>query len=112
MQGPFGMTVGDEAVVWLEKARALHEEAPSAFNDWMTWSWLGHAYYWAGDTTQARNTWESRSGRSAPWFSVGWSRLSGYPARDRVRISGGHWWTWKTLTSSSSSPRTGLLARI
>ena len=39
------------AVEALEQARALNE------NDWITWSFLGHAYYWADDTTQARAAW-------------------------------------------------------
>ena len=42
----------DQAVAELEKAQALNEQ------DWMTWSWLGHAYRWAGDSLRARVAWQ------------------------------------------------------
>ena len=48
----------DEAVRLLEKARDMHEAAPSAFNDWVIWSHLGHAYYWNGDHAKAREAWK------------------------------------------------------
>ncbi len=37
----------DDAVRFLEQARALNED------DWITWSFLGHAYYGMGDDTRA-----------------------------------------------------------
>ncbi len=45
-----------EAVSELERALELHEDSPS-FNDWMIWSWLGHAYYWAGQVEEAKSAW-------------------------------------------------------
>ena len=59
----------DEAVTALEKARDLQEETPSP-NPWMTWSYLGHAYYWASDTTQARAAWQRLIELAEPRLAV------------------------------------------
>jgi len=41
-----------DAVRSLEQACTLNE------GDWIAWSLLGHAYYWAGDSLQARTAWQ------------------------------------------------------
>ena len=41
----------DKAVEALEAACALNKD------DWISWGWLGHARYWAGDIDGARDAW-------------------------------------------------------
>ena len=44
------------AIEVLERARDAHTDAPS-FNDWILWSWLAHAYHWAGKSEAAEQAW-------------------------------------------------------
>ncbi len=59
----------DQAVRELERARDLLDESPS-FNDWIVWSWLGHAYYWAGDKVAAELAWNRLIEIATPLYEV------------------------------------------
>ena len=59
----------DAAVLELEKARDLMADTPS-FNDWITWSRLAHAYYWAGDRSAAEEAWRRLIASATPIFEV------------------------------------------
>ena len=59
----------EDAVRELEEARDLMADSPS-FNDWITWSRLGHAYYWAGDKASAEEAWRRLVASATPIFEV------------------------------------------
>ena len=57
------------AVEELERARDLLGESPSP-NDWIVWSWLAHAYYWAGDESSAADAWQHLIQVATPRYEV------------------------------------------
>ena len=58
-----------DAVDELERARDLLGESPSP-SDWIVWSWLAHAYYWAGDRDDAQAAWRHLVGVATPLYEI------------------------------------------
>ena len=54
----------EDAVPYLEEATRLDED------DWRGWSFLGHAYHWAGDTDNAQSAWRQMIAQSEPKLDV------------------------------------------
>ncbi len=59
----------ERAVAALEDARDLHEASPS-FNDWVVWSWLAEARFWAGDQEAAEAAWRRLIEIATPLYQV------------------------------------------